>query len=565
VVLDGEPGDELGFSVAAGPLLLLGMPGVDQVVGLDNYGEQTLLLQGPSDLGHALFWIEDLDDDGIAEAIAVAPGADDTSVDQGVAFVLDGNAVLDAVGSSFPDLDFDGVTSDLDCDDGDPRRSPDEPEICRNDLDDDCDAIVDEQSCLRAGCDATGTTSGLGLSLAGLLLLGLRRRTGRFWPLAFLMGCSNAGEVTLEVEPGPVFGDVPITLTGDGDTLVLYIDGEPVASSQSSPLSWTWDTRTVTDGVHLVRGAGFQGQEEPAEDWQEVTVEQALGDSEPPEVRFSSPQDGGAYPKGSDIFIALQVSDDTCIEDVRVYRYGESTSTHSHQDLLAILPPEGPWELYWEQAAEGSWQLEAHVEDCVGLTDAETITFDVSSTAPVSCTLVEPSADSDVSGTVEIKVAASSDAGIVSVTVTADGVEIGTDASSPWGVTWEAGTTERQVSLAATCSASDGAEAADGFTVNVVESTASDFEATITRPQDGDSVAGSVLIKAAVGGGAGPDRVAFYVGDTLIFEDDVSPWEATWDSTTWPNGDTLIRIIGTESETGLEAADAIDVTVSNGG
>ena len=172
---------------------------------------------------------------------------------------------------------------------------------------------------------------------------------------------------------------------------------------------------------------------------------------------------------------------------------------------------------------------------------------------------------SEVSGTIDVKVAASSEAGIVSVTVTENGTVIETDIESPWGVTWEAGTLEREVTLAAVCIASDGAEAVDAVTVSVVESGTEDFEATLTRPQEGDPVSGDVIIKAAVGGGNGPASVAFWVDDTEIFVDTESPWEMTWDSTTWPDGAAVLGVTGVETKTGIEVSDSINVTLTNDG
>ncbi len=565
VILDGEVGDTLGHSVAAGPLLLLGLPGTDGVRGLESTGTEALHLTGPSDLGHDLGWLDDFDGDGFQEAVAVAPGADGTEVDQGVAVVLDGQALLDGGGGATTDLDFDGSPAGEDCDDADPRRTPDTPEICRNDLDDDCDQVIDETSCQRGGCSTVpGAGAALPLALLGLALVGLRRR-GALLGLGLLIACGDtATELTLTVEEGPVAGEVPISLAGEVDTLILAIDGEAVASSDSGSLSWTWDTSQWADGDHVVRGSGYTGSDTPSEAWTVVTVDQSLADEHLPQVSFRSPLDGDELPRDSDVFISLMVSDDVCIDDVRVYRFGDSAHTHGLDELLAVLPPEGPWELYWEDAASGEWQLEAHVADCVGHTALASVDLTVSDDAPVSCTLVEPTDGSEVSGTVDVKVAASSDAGITSVSVTADGTLIDTDTSSPWGVTWEAGEEPRDVTLAAACTAADGAEAADTVVVSVVEESASDFEATLTRPQDGDTVSGDVTIRAAVGGGNGPANVDFYADDTLILSDTESPWEVTWDSTSWPDGATTLRIVGVEATTGVEAEDAIDVTVANG-
>ncbi|GEM_PF-4366325 len=564
VTLDGEVGDQLGASAAAGPLLLLGAPGIDELLALTHTGAESLRLDGLAGLGRGVHWIDDLDGDGVAEAVAVAPTAEHTRTDQGVAVVLDGAGLLEGASTvtSDLDLDLDGSPAGEDCDDGDPRRSPLETELCRNDLDDDCDRIVDEDSCEQGGCDSAGGLPSIVLGLSGLALVVLRRR-GRWLALGLVAGCGASDPVSLELDPGPLSGEVPVSLSGTADTLILYLDGEPVASGVTSPLTWTWDTTTSEDGLHLVRGAGFTEDQAPAEDWLQVQVDQSLADAAPPQVSFLSPLDGQAYPRDSDVFISLYVTDDVCLDDVRVYRSGDSEHSHGLDDLLAVLPAEGPWELYWDDAAAGTWTLEAQALDCVGLTGSATVTIEVTDTAPVTCTLVEPAEGQEVSGELDIKVAASSDAGITQVSVSEGGSTIGTDTESPWGVTWDAGTSPREVVLAATCTAADGAQATDTITVQVVEEASSEFEATLTRPLDGDTVSGGVSIKAAVGGGEGPASVWFYVDDTLLTEDTESPWETAWDSAEWPNGTATLSIVGVEAVTGVEVGDSIEVTVEN--
>ncbi len=564
LILDGETGETLGHSLAAGPLLLLGAPGTDRVHGADFTGRLSWTLDGPEELGHHVSWVGDLDGDGTSEAAVVAPAADGDKIDQGVAYVLSGTAlVAGAVGGDDTDLDGDGSPAGEDCDDADPRRAPDHTEVCRNDIDDDCDRIVDEESCAR-GCAAADALPALGLALLALAAV-VRRRAAPLVLAGWLSGCGGSGEAVLDVPIGPVASSVPLTLTGDGERLTLSVDGVPLAGGPGPELSVDWDSSTVVDGSHVIRGASWPAEGAPAEDWVEVVVDQVSGDAEPPEVTFRSPVDGQVLPLGADVFVSLLVDDDVGIEEVRLYRYGGALHGHGIDDLLALLPPEGPWELAWADADPGLYELEAVVTDLAGRVTAEKIAFEVSSTAPITCTIVSPEHGAEVSGTVDIKVAASSVAGIASVALLVDGTEIATDETSPWGASWDAGTSPREVALEALCTASDGATATAGIVVDVVEESEVALEATITRPLDGDTVSGDVQIRAAVGGGNGPESVTFLVDDTEVFVDEVSPWEATWDSTAWPDGEAVLHIVGVEAGTGDEASDEISVTVANGG
>ena len=109
------------------------------------------------------------------------------------------------------DLDGDGVTEcDGDCDDADASVGPNAPEICGDELDQDCDemdvpcADVTLDVVPPASCDCEASVGGDGASawaLAGLLVLGARRRRRSMGPLAAavlvgalaLSGCADVG------------------------------------------------------------------------------------------------------------------------------------------------------------------------------------------------------------------------------------------------------------------------------------------------------------------------------------------------------------------------------------
>lgn len=173
--LRGEGAQGLGASVALGPALLVGSPFTDRVLvfdtTLDPLGE---LVGGPS-FGEQVQWLPDLDGDGVPDAVAFAPLALDRS---GEGWLLDGALLrdLDTLAPSEeedPDRDGDGVGEDLDCDDSDPRVSPDAPEVCGDEVDQNCDGVVDERPCVRGCASVPRPPSALG----GLLLLLLWRRT----------------------------------------------------------------------------------------------------------------------------------------------------------------------------------------------------------------------------------------------------------------------------------------------------------------------------------------------------------------------------------------------------
>ena len=178
----GTAGSGAGFSLAMGPALLVGAPYSSTVTVLDENFYELGVLEGTGELGHWVGWVDDFDNDAVPEAALVAPAQSGRWEKQGAAFILSGDDVLDGVfpesGLGLLDADGDGVASDEDCNDADPRVFPDNDEICRDDLDNDCDGATDEQACVRGGCGCAVTPApGAGLLvLIGLAML--RRRHG---------------------------------------------------------------------------------------------------------------------------------------------------------------------------------------------------------------------------------------------------------------------------------------------------------------------------------------------------------------------------------------------------
>jgi MYXO-CTERM domain-containing protein len=143
--------------VAVGPSLLVGAPYASTVFALDD-GLQVLgYTEGEGDLGHWVGWVDDMNGDTTADAVVVAPSASGELEQQGLALLISGrdagSGAFPGAGGSVMDADNDGVLAGEDCDDSDPRLYPGAQEICRDDLDNDCDGATDEKDdCVRGGC-----------------------------------------------------------------------------------------------------------------------------------------------------------------------------------------------------------------------------------------------------------------------------------------------------------------------------------------------------------------------------------------------------------------------------
>ena len=558
-VASGEYGSAYGASIAYGSELLIGAPNLDQVTVAAPDLTVSYLLTGPPGFGAWVGWPGDLNNDGVTDAAVTAPNTTATRRNQGVALLLSGVDLLtenlpDAGAGDPVDLDGDTIPGTEDCDDLDPRRSPLEDEVCKDGIDNNCDASIDEDPCVRGCASAPGS---MGWWAAGLAALALRRRR-LMLALPLLAACSGTPPLTLSLPGGALAGIVDVTVAGNYDQLAVLVDGVTLGGGVAPAQTFAWDTRSVADGEHLVTGLGFIGDNPPVEVNETVEVSQSSTDASPPSVRIVSPADGERLP-GELIPIVLAVSDDVAIASVEIL---------ANDSLLATLPPEGPFELAWENVLEGDYTLTAVATDVAGNGGGASIHVTVSNLAEVGCTVSDPEAGAEVFGEEEVKVGASSSAGMVQVEVFANTTSLGVDVEdTPWSVIWDSTAwTGQSVDLTARCTAADGGYAdAPAVTVTVAK-TAPPFTVTLHDPPDGATVTGNaVLLKTAMGGGAGPDHADFYVDDILVGTDadDTGGFTYDWDSTLVPNGIHVVKTIGYESGTAFFAEDSATVTVSN--
>jgi hypothetical protein len=83
---------------------------------------------------------------------------------------------------------------------------------------------------------------------------------------------------------------------------------------------------------------------------------------------------------------------------------------------------------------------------------------------------------------------------------------------------------------------------------------------TITNPSDGETVSGTVNITVSASGCI--DTVEFYIDSTLKYTDSTAPFEYSWDTTQYADGDHTIEVKGYCSGV-YKDNDIITVTVSN--
>jgi len=383
------------------------------------------------------------------------------------------------------------------------------------------------------------------------------------------LGCKPT--LTLFVPEDPIAGTIEVSAEGNFDRLVLMLDGAVLDGGEGPSISATWDSTTVEDGVHQVRGAGFNGNRAPIEEVVEIEVSQADGDVIPPQVSFLRPGDGQTV-GGDEVRIDLAITENVGLESVAIYADG---------DILASLPPEGPWEITWENVSLGEHCLDGVAADLAGNESTSSICFtvsdgDITDTGPAEEFLVlitDPVDGSTLpsAGTgVPLKAAIGGGEGVESATLFINGDAQDT-LTGGWQWNWDATAYLGEVvELEVTAiERNTGYEASDSITVTVPDEADTGgpdpegFVVLITDPVDGstlDMAGTGVPLKAAIGGGAGAESATLFIND--VAQDTLTGgWQWNWDATLHLGTEVSLEVIAIEVGTGTEASDYITVIV----
>jgi Tol biopolymer transport system component len=87
---------------------------------------------------------------------------------------------------------------------------------------------------------------------------------------------------------------------------------------------------------------------------------------------------------------------------------------------------------------------------------------------------------------------------------------------------------------------------------------------SILTPVAGDTISGTVSVRADASDGVGVDRVRFFVDGKLLGADDAAePWERAWNSLTWPNGAHVLTAVAQDLSGNTAASEPVGVVVRN--
>mgnify|MGYP002630438826 CR=1 FL=1 len=366
-----------------------------------------------------------------------------------------------------------------------------------------------------------------------------------------LLACATDPELNLSAPADPLSGEVELTLSGNADQLLVLVDGAVLGGGPGPGLTLTWDTTSVDDGPHTLRGQGFIGSQSPFEVLLDVTVEQSAG--LPPEVQFLEPEDGAQLEPGLHN-VTLDITDDD-VDTVDVFVGDE---------LLGALPADGPWELEWD-ADDGDYTLSVVVTDMDGNEGTDAIDVSVA-TPTISCVLTRPTTAEVAQGEVGLKAAVTSGTDITSVRFLADDELVADDTESPWQAAWDASEVplDSVVTLTIVGLDADGNTCQDHHDVTVVDEVDAALEVVITSPANGSTVSGANMpLQVATQSENGIQTVSASVNGELIETLDQAPWKFTIDTTAYDNGPIQVQATALELGTGVEESDLIELNVDN--
>jgi subtilisin family serine protease len=363
--------------------------------------------------------------------------------------------------------------------------------------------------------------------------------------------------ITSPANGSEVSGTVIVMASASDDVGVskveFYLDGVLTSTDTVSPYSWGWNTTTATDGSHTIDAKAYDGAGQTDSDQITVTVSNA--DSTPPTATITNPADGSEV--SGTVIVMASASDNEGVTKVEFYMDGELKSTDTVSPYM--------WGWNTTTVTDGSHTVEAKAYDAAGNTGSDQVTVTVSNadTTPPTATITNPADGSEVSGTVIVMVSASDNEGITKVEFYLDGELKSTDTVSPYNWGWYTTTaTNDSHTVEAKAYDAAGNTGSDQVTVTVNNVTDTPPTVTITNPEDGSQVNGTVAIEASASDDVGVTKVEFYVDGVLKNTDTADPYSWDWDTTTATNDSHTIEAKAYDT-TGKTDSDQISVIVSN--
>ena len=190
-------------------------------------------------------------------------------------------------------------------------------------------------------------------------------------------------------------------------------------------------------------------------------------------------------------------------------------------------------------------------------------------TTPPQVAISAPAGGATVSGGVAVTATASDDRGVVGVQLLLDGSPLGAeDTAAPYSVTWDtlaANNGSHVLSATARDAAGNTATSAP-ITVTVFNAPPDTTPptASVTAPQAGATVAGTVTLQATAGDDVGVVGVTFAIDGVVTgAEDTTAPYSLAWSSAAVANGPHGVTAIARDAAGNSVVSAAVPITVDN--
>lgn len=225
-----------------------------------------------------------------------------------------------------------------------------------------------------------------------------------------------------------------------------------------------------------------------------------------------------------------------------------------------------PYQVLWDSGSlpDGVHTIRATAVAGDGQTASASIQVTTDNDAPPTVSIQAPPNGATISGTTRILATAADDRGAVRVRFFVDGVPIAEATAAPYEADWDTNRVANgSHTIAAEARDTAGQTAVAEIQVRVENAPAdAPPSVTISAPNDGATVSGTVTIRAEASDDRGVVSVRFLVDGALLSEDASSPYEAAWDTSAVAAGSH--SIVAEARDTGGQSArTAITVTVRN--
>jgi hypothetical protein len=366
-----------------------------------------------------------------------------------------------------------------------------------------------------------------------------------------------------------VSGTVPVQIavsgtTGTSNRFTVSIDGvqQTVIVSNSTTVTWNWDTTTVPNGSPTISASVQDAGGNTGNGFVYVQVQNASF-----AVGVTQPKSGATV--SGTVWTTVWVTG--AAAGTKTY-----TATVAGQQLATVnTTSSGPVSLAWNSTAvpNGTQTLTVTVRDSAGAVGSSNVPVNVQNAGSggLTASFTTPAAGATVSGTVGVGMAASGGTAPYTYTLTIDGAQVASSTSTAYS--WNTTTySNASHTLGLTVRDGTGATATATRSVTVQNTTGGGggggtLPVGITSPTTGATVSGTAWVIVWVdGAAAGSKTYTMSVAGTTVYTGDSSsrPASLPWDTTRTPNG-TQTLVVSVRDSAGATGSGSVTVNVQNAG